>query len=64
MGVTIVMDDLIVAVAMARGTTNSDVSLSSFIFSKTEYSTNGVCEVCVPGRSTRGNLLILLCQRS
>ena len=62
MGVTIVMDDLIVAVAMAGGTTNSDVSLSSFIFSKSEYSPNVVCEACVPGRSTRGNLLMPLCQ--
>jgi hypothetical protein len=61
-GVTIVMGDPIVAVAMAGGTTNSDVPLSSFIFQKSEYSTNVVCEACVPGRSTRGNLLMPLCQ--
>ena len=61
-GVTIVMGDPIVTVAMAGGTTNSDVSLSSFIFPKSEYSTNVVREACIPGRSTRGNLLMPLCQ--
>jgi hypothetical protein len=61
-GVTIVMGDPIVAVAIAGGTTNSDVPLSSFIFPKSEYSTNVVCDACVPGGSTRGNLLMPLCQ--
>ena len=61
-GVTIVMGDPIVAVAMAGGTTNYDVPLSSFIFQKSEYSTNVVYEACAPGRSTRGNLLLPLCQ--
>lgn len=61
-GITIVTGGLIVAVAMAGETTNSDVRLSSFIFSKTEYSTNVVCEACEPGWSTRGNLLMPLSQ--
>jgi hypothetical protein len=42
--VTIVMGDPIVAVAMEGGATNSDVSLFSFIFPKSEYSTKVVCE--------------------
>src|SRR5256885_11189094 len=43
-GVTIVMGDPFVAVAMASGATNSDVSLFFFIFSKSEYSTKVVFE--------------------
>ena len=47
-GVTSAVDDLIVVAAMAGATTNSDVFLFSFIFSKTQYSTDVVCKACEP----------------
>ena len=52
----VVTGDLIVAVAMAGRTTNSDVLLFSSIFSKTQYSAGVVYTAC-----GQAGFLVLTC---